>query len=293
MSRPVRIEVEVAGHVGHVFASRRSADTDDAGATTEAPGRDAGATGSGIGTKGPAEPAPGPPAVVLIHGIGASHRYLERLHRNLAATVDTFSIDLPGFGATPEPDHTLNAAEQATYIIGALERLGVLDFVIVGHSMGTQFVTEVAVQQPARVRHVVLMGPVVNDRRRTVARQALALGRDCLFFESPSSNAVVFTDYLRCGPAWYLKNLRVMMDYRLEDRIMDVSAPVLVLRGEHDPVAPRDWCHRLMARAAAGAFLEVEGTGHVVQHNKSVEVAEAILRFAGLTEAAPAAEPVA
>jgi len=48
-----------------------------------------------------------------------------------------------------------------------------------------------------------------------------------------------------------------------------------------------------MARAAAGGFLEVEGTGHVVQHNKSVEVAEAILRFAGLTEAAPAAEPVA
>ncbi|MDN3935284.1 alpha/beta hydrolase [Arthrobacter sp. YD4] len=286
MSRPVRIEVEVAGHVGHVFASRRSADTDDAGATAGAPGRDA-------GTKGSAEPAQGQPAVVLIHGIGASHRYLERLHRNLAATLDTYSIDLPGFGATPEPDHTLNAAEQATYIIGALERLGVLDFVIVGHSMGTQFATEVAVQQPARVRYVVLMGPVVNYRKRTVARQALALGRDCLFFESPSSNAVVLTDYLRCGPSWYLKNLRVMMDYRLEDRIMDVSAPILVLRGEHDPVATRDWCHRLAARAAAGAFLEIEGTGHVVQHNKSVEVAEAILRFAGRTETASATEPAA
>src|SRR6478735_1561804 len=253
MSRPVRIEVEAAGHLGHVFASRRPGGTD------------------------------GAPAVVLIHGIGASHRYLERLHGLLAESVDTFSIDLPGFGATPRPEHTLSVAEHATYILGALEQLGVLEFVIVGHSMGTQFAVEAARQQPSRIPHVVLMGPVVNDRRRTVAQQALALGRDCLFFESPSSNAVVFTDYLRCGPAWYLKNLRVMMDYRLEDRIMDVSTPVLVLRGEHDPVAPRDWCHRLVARAAAGAFREIEGTGHVVQHNKSVEVAEAILRFAGLT----------
>ncbi|HET8879248.1 MAG TPA: alpha/beta hydrolase [Arthrobacter sp.] len=264
MGKPVRIDVEVAGHWGHVFASKAEA--------------------------GPVE---GAPAIVLIHGIGASHRYLERLHRNLAATVDTYSIDLPGFGATPEPDHTLSVAEQATYILGALEQLGVLDFVIVGHSMGTQFAAETAVQQPHRIRHVVLMGPVVNDRKRTVAQQALALGRDCLFFESPSSNAVVFTDYLRCGPVWYLKNLRLMMDYRLEERIGLVSAPVLVLRGQHDPVAPPDWCHRLTARAASGAFREVEGTGHVVQHNKSVEVAGIILRFAGLDAGTGAQESIA
>ena len=126
---------------------------------------------------------------------------------------------MPGFGATPTPEHTLTVAEQATYILGALEQLGVLEFVVVGHSMGTQFAVEAARQQPSRIRHVVLMGPVVNDQRRTVAQQALALGRDCLFFESPSSNALVFTDYLRCGPSWYLKNLRIMMDYRLEERI--------------------------------------------------------------------------
>ncbi|QDW31525.1 alpha/beta hydrolase [Arthrobacter sp. KBS0702] len=251
MSRPVRIEVEAAGHLGHVFASRPP------GGPTAAP------------------------AVVLIHGIGASHRYLQRLHGLLADSVDTFSIDLPGFGATPRPERTLSVAEHATYILGALEQLGVLEFVIVGHSMGTQFAVEAARQQPSRIPHVVLMGPVVNDRRRTVAQQALALGRDCLFFESPSSNALVFTDYLRCGPSWYLKNLRVMMDYPIEEEIAGVRAPVLVLRGANDPVAPADWCRRLAARAATAMFLEIEGTGHVVQHNRAVQVADSILAFAG------------
>jgi pimeloyl-ACP methyl ester carboxylesterase len=260
MSTPERIEVEAAGHVGHVFASRLAASS-----------------------------AP-EPAVVLIHGIGASHRYLQRLHRQLATSVDTYSIDLPGFGATPTPDHTLSVAEHATYILGALEQLGVLEFVLVGHSMGTQFAVEAALQQPQRVRHVVLMGPVVNDQRRALGQQALALGRDCLFFESPSSNALVLTDYLRCGLVWYLKNLRLMLEYRIEDRIGAVVAPILVMRGEHDPVAPADWCRRLAARAVTARCLEVGGTGHVVQHNRAVEVAQNILVFAGVGAAGTAAE---
>lgn len=255
MSRPERFEIEAAGHLGHVFASPRAAGP--AGSTTSR-------------------------AVVLVHGIGASHRYLSRLHGLLAQTADTYSIDLPGFGATPRPARTLTVADHATYILGAMEQLGVLEFAIVGHSMGTQFAVESALQQPERISHVVLMGPVVDSKRRTVAQQALALGRDCLFYESPSSNALVFTDYLRCGPDWYLKTLRVMMGYPTEQKIDGVTAPVLVLRGSNDPVATTDWCRRLAERAPQGAALEIQGTGHVVQHNRANEVAEAIEVFAGL-----------
>ena len=259
MSRPNRLEIEAAGQLGHVFVSM-----------------------------GPAGPLPARPAVVLIHGIGVSHRYLRRLHGRLAETGDTYSIDLPGFGSTPRPDHALSVADQATYILGALEQLGVLQFVLVGHSMGSQFAIEAALQQPARVSELVLMGPVVDSKRRSVLQQALALGHDSIFFESPSSNALVLTDYFRCGPSWYLKNLRVMMDYPTEERIASVAAPVLVLRGANDPVASADWCRRLAARAARGRLVEIQGTGHVLQHNRAAEVAGAILAFASTHAAAEA-----
>jgi pimeloyl-ACP methyl ester carboxylesterase len=253
MLNPVADELEIGGNRGHVFASRRS----------------------------PEGSVPAAPAVVLVHGIGASHRYLRKLHRLLAESVDTYSIDLPGFDSTPTPDHTLSVADHATYILGAMEQLGVPEFVIVGHSMGTQIAVEAARQQPERISHVVLMGPVVDPKRRTVTQQALALACDCLFFESPSSNFLVFTDYLRCGPSWYLKTLPVMMDYPTEDRITGVNAPVLVVRGSKDPVATSGWARQLAERAPNGELLEVKGSGHVVQHNRAVEVAEAITSFAG------------
>ena len=251
MSRPDRIEIEAAGHLGHVFVS-----------------------------KAPAGLEPPRPPIVLVHGIGVSHRYLRRLHGLLAETVDTYSIDLPGFGTTPRPEHTLSVADHATYILGALEQLGVLEFVLVGHSMGAQFAVETALQQPGRVPQLVLMGPVTDPQRRTVVQQALALGRDCLFHESFSSNALVLTDYLRCGPGWYLKTLRVMMDYPIEKRIAGVTVPVLVLRGASDPVASADWCRRLAGRAARASLVEIEGSGHVVQHNGAAEVARVILASA-------------
>ncbi|MCU1547854.1 MAG: alpha/beta hydrolase [Arthrobacter sp.] len=254
MLNPAAYELEVGGNRGHVFFSRCS----------------------------PEGSVPAAPAVVLIHGIGASHRYLRRLHRLLSGSVDTYSIDLPGFGATPRPEHTLSVADHATYILGAMEQLGVLEFVIVGHSMGAQFAVETARQQPGRIPQVVLMGPVVDPLRRTVTRQALALTRDCLFAESPSSNLLVFTDYLRCGPSWYLKTLQVMMDYPMEHRITGVNAPVLVVRGANDPVAKADWCRQLAGKASRGQLLEIEGSGHVVQHNRAAEVAKAITSFAGL-----------
>jgi pimeloyl-ACP methyl ester carboxylesterase len=255
MREPVRLEISVAGHAGHVFASRERAG------------------GSA-------------PAVVLIHGIGASHRYLRRLHRLLAGSMETYSIDLPGFGATPRPANTLSIAAHARYILGAMEQLGVPEFVLVGHSMGTQFATEAALQEPGRISNLVLMGPVVDPKRGTVAQQALALGRDCLLYESPSSNALVFTDYLRCGPVWYLKNLRLMMEYPMEQKITGVSAPVLVVRGANDPVADADWSRRLAGLARRGKLLPVPGTGHVVQHNRALEVRDGILAFTGLGAAA-------
>lgn len=216
------------------------------------------------------------PVFVLLHGIGMSHRYYRRLQTLLAGHGDTHSIDLPGFGGAAKPDRQISVAEYAAVIAGTLEALDTGPVVVVGHSMGAQFATELAVLRPDLVSHVVLIGPVVDSARRSVLRQSLALGLDSLM-ESPSGNAIVFSDYVRSGLRWYLTELPVMMSYDLEARLRQVVHPVLVVRGSRDPVAARSWCLRLTAVARNARFLEVAGKPHIVQHGAAARMAAGIL----------------
>jgi pimeloyl-ACP methyl ester carboxylesterase len=239
--------------------------------------------------------ATGEPAYVLLHGIGVSHRYLARLHVELARGADghsqqaegtdpcpaVYSFDLPGFGGTPRPGRQVTVGEYAAFVGAVLAERGVHSCVVVGHSMGAQFAVELALQAPGLVTRAVLMGPVVDPARRSAAWHALALTRDALFSEPPATNAVVFTDYFRAGFRWYLTELPVMMEYPLDVRVRGVGQPVLVLRGGRDPIARRPWCELLSSQAPDGAFAEVPGHGHVVQETATGDVARIIRRWAG------------
>lgn len=232
---------------------------------------------------GAAAPDGPEPAYVLVHGIGVSHRYLARLHAALSASAPTYSLDLPGFGGTPKPGRQLSATDYGAFIADALAARGIISYVLVGHSMGVQFAIEAALAAPERPEQLVLMGPVVDSRHKNIPRQSLALFLDGLLAESPSSNWVVFTDYLRCDPRWYLTELPVMMAYPTGERLACVDVPVLVLRGERDYVAGHDWSLSLAQAVPQGRFVAIPGAGHVAQHLRPDAVADAILGFVAAT----------
>ncbi|MCU1519064.1 MAG: alpha/beta hydrolase [Pseudarthrobacter sp.] len=248
-------DVEAGGLTGRLYASV-------AGGSPA--GRAAAGSGGSRGT------------YILLHGIGVSHRYFARLHRELALTADVYSFDLPGFGDAPRPRRQVPVGEYAAFVKTVLAGAGVTSCVVVGHSMGTQFAVELALQEPEMVDGVVLMGPVVDPRRKSVARQAVALARDAMFGESPSSNVVVFSDYWRAGPRWYLTELPVMMEYPMESRVRGLGQPTLVMRGAKDPVAGPGWCERLAGGARHGSFTEIPGVGHVLQYTAPAATAAAI-----------------
>ncbi|MCS5720789.1 alpha/beta hydrolase [Herbiconiux sp. CPCC 203407] len=227
-------------------------------------------------TRGDQVGAAAHPVHVLVHGIGASHRYLSRLHAELALHGEVHSIDLPGFGGLPKPGHSPSVAEMAKALGAALDLLGVPAGVLLGHSMGAQWVVELAVQRPDRATGVVIIGPVADDRHRSLPAQALALGIDILV-EPPDVDVVVLLDYLRCGPAWFLRQSRPMLTYPIERRVADLAVPLLVMRGGLDPIAGIAWCRRLRDRAADGRLAVVPGHHHVVQHTAPRAVASAVL----------------
>lgn len=234
---------------------------------------------------GPAKPL----TFLLVHGIGVSPNYFARLSEQLRPHGVVYAVELPGFGGTPRPDEAL-AIEDFAALLNAFSATWNLDNpVLVGHSMGTQIVTEMAVQNPALSDRVVLMGAVVDPTAPTPFGQGFRLLRD-LLLEPPSANLIVLMDYLRCGPRWYLTQLAPMLTYPMEERLLLLTAPTLVIRGQRDPVAPAEWSARIAELVPTATRLDVPKAAHVVQHRAARVVAEAILEHA--TASVPRVPPL-
>lgn len=216
------------------------------------------------------------PTVLLVHGIGMSHRSFARSQRALARTHRTVAVDLPGFGGLPAAGRRLDVEELADLAVRAVQTRGAGELVVVGQSMGSQIAVEAARLHPDTVSSVVLVGPVVDDRRRTLLRQAVDLGRDS-FAEGPRMNAVVFTDYLR-SVRQYVRELGPMLRYPTLERVAGLDVPVLVVRGDRDPIARHTWAARVAAHARRGAFVELPGAHHVQEH-RPVAFADLVAEF--------------
>jgi pimeloyl-ACP methyl ester carboxylesterase len=230
--------------------------------------------------------ATGTATVVLVHGIGMTHASLDLVQRGLPPTVRALNIDLAGFGSTDRPRRATSVEQYAADLAELLDRLAAWPVVAAGHSMGTQVVLELARIRPRGTRAIVMVGPVVDTARHSVRQQSADLARDTLGEPMPV-NGLVVRDYFRGGVRWYLKVLREMMRYPTLDRMAGCTVPAVVVRGEHDPIAPEVWCRRLVeANGAPARLLTVAGDHHVVPRTSPQRLAEELAALA----AAPASD---
>lgn len=216
---------------------------------------------------------------LLIHGVGLSHRVYGRLAAHLAEYGRVVGVDLPGFGGIRRPASPVSVNELAECVSRAMSDANVESAIVIGHSMGAQIALELALIVPRRVDALVLIGPVVNPRRHTLLQQGLALAHDSAL-EPLATKLRVSRDYLSCGAAWFLTEAREMMRYRTHAEVARLQAPLLVIRGEHDVIAPADWCEWLGIRGGAGPTRSVAGHRHVVIHTAPGPTADLIAEFA-------------
>ena len=196
---------------------------------------------------------------VLIHGIGMGRSvyldFVERLPGRIIA------VDLPGFGEAPEPSRTLTMARHADLVAAFLRDAEVSEAVVVGHSMGSQIGAELAARHPSLAAGLVLAGPTVNSASRSVREQATYLLRD-LMSERPKVLLRGAREYLRGGPH-LVRKIRATVVHEPEKAYAKVQCPVMVLRGERDPLAPASWCRKITELVPGTAEMrEIPDHGH-------------------------------
>lgn len=181
---------------------------------------------------------------LLVHGIGVADRYFDPLAKALGRTERVVVVQLPGMGKTPKPSQAVSIERYGGLLTAWLRSDGAGEVVVIGHSMGTQVAVELGRQAPDAVAALVLIGSVTDPAERSVLKQALRLGQDSLR-ERPDLNWIVLSDYVRCGPRFMLKEAPVMVAYPMSARAALLSMPVLLLRGEHDPISRPRWNREL------------------------------------------------
>ena len=185
--------------------------------------------------------------LLLLHGWGVSSDLFAPILAGLEPGRRLIVPDLPGFGATPEPDAPWSVHEYAAWCVALLDRLGIKDCDVIGHSNGGRIGIVLAAEHPERIGRMVLAGSAGIRPKRTLRDIARVRTYKAL-------RAVERSPLVPVGLRRYAQ--------RRADRLPASPTPVTRSWGEQDTEAPID-DGRLMERLIPDAGLVVfEGAGH-------------------------------
>ena len=220
----------------------------------------------------------GRPALVFVHGLGVSGRYMVPTAARLASEFPVYVPDLPGFGRSARPAHVLTVAELAGVLGEWIDEAALERPTLVGNSLGCQVAVELAVRRLERVRAAVLAGPTVDGHARSAPRQVLRLLIDSLR-EPPSLVPLIARDYLSAGVLRTALTAREALRDRIELKLPRLSRPTLVVRGSRDALVSARWAKEVTRLLPDGRLIVIPGAAHAVSYNAPEALAQAITSF--------------
>ena len=100
---------------------------------------------------------------------------------------------------------------------------------LVGNSLASQFIVDVALRHPELVDAAVPIGPTMDSQARSFWKQAGRAALD-LFHEPIGYWPLLTWDYLVAGPIRTAVTLRYALQDPVHEKLSSVSIPVLVVR---------------------------------------------------------------
>ena len=216
--------------------------------------------------------------LVLVHGLGVSSLYFVRLMRSFGEDFHVLAPDLPGFGRSDAPDHTLSLEMLADELRAWMDARGLQRPILLGNSMGCQVLINLAVAAPSRIGKLVLVGPTVDPRFRTFGRQLPRWLIEATH-EPLGIFPILLSDYARCGVQRFLVTARFALDDRPEDKLPAIAAPTLVVRGERDAVVSHAWAKQVTSLLVNGRLATVRAAPHAAHHSAPSSVARLVEEF--------------
>jgi pimeloyl-ACP methyl ester carboxylesterase len=248
--------------------------------------------------------------LVLLHGNGSMIQDFESsgLMDLAAKNYRVIVFDRPGFGHSDRPRNVIWTPDaQAELIKRALERLGVSQAIILGHSWGASVAVSLALKCPDLVRGLVLASgyyyptlrpdvvalsapavPLVGDvlghtLSPIISRMMWPLMMAEIFgphsvpdkFEGFPKEMALRPSQIRASAAE--SALMIPDAFHFKDEYANLKVPVVIIAGEEDRLIDIDkQSARLHSEVSQSTFHRVPGTGHMIHQTATGEVMSAI-----------------
>lgn len=229
---------------------------------------------------------PGRPALCFLHGGSAHAHWFDAVVPAFVDRYHVLSLDQRGHGASQWASDPAYATEDfARDLLGVMDALGWRRMTVIGHSMGGHNAMAFAAWHPDRVDRLVVVdsrpsipaerlqtmhrrgdrGPMRHETLESALKSFRLLPRETVadprLLEHLARVGITQRDgrfLYRFDPA--CNGRRQPTDgWALLDRI---TAPTLLVRGEHSPILPREMATDMLARLSHARLVEIPGTYH-------------------------------
>jgi pimeloyl-ACP methyl ester carboxylesterase len=232
------------------------------------------------------------PKLGFLAGFGGLPRWIPFLD-NLARERTVIVPSLPGFPGG-ERGHTV-LDSHLDWVLATrqlLEKSGLDGADLVGSSIGGSLAAEAAAIWPQSIRRLALIAPFGLFDEKDPATDPWAQ-------RAPDVPALLCADPARWealktepegqnSPEWPIEQVRAseaaarifwpLGNTKLEKRLPLISAPTLLLWGEHDRIMPRSYADRFSQAIAGRSEIRIiAGAGHLAELDRPDEVAAAII----------------
>lgn len=233
---------------------------------------------------------------LLLHAWGETHRTFDRLLPLLPDTLRLVVPDQRGVGQSSKPANGYDLADAVADVAALLDALEIESCWLIGTSSGGYLAQQVALDHPARVRGMVLIGapsnlqgpmpPAISKPLASfhdpVTRADLDALQGALTLHNPVPDSFL-EDQMTAGLSiprhvWLAGIQGLLRAVPPIDRGR-IGVPTLILWGGDDALLPASQADELVAAIEGSRLVVYEGTGHLVLWEQPERVAHDITAF--------------
>ena len=234
-------------------------------------------------------------AIVFLHGWPDSWFSFSKVAELIPDGYRSLLLDQRGFGESERPDSGYSIRDMAADVAAFLDELSIERATIVGHSFGSFVARRVAIDYPARVQRLVLIGTgwlgsndVIREVHASLHDLADPVPRDfAREFQASTAFAPVsepffeqlVTESLKLPSRLWPELLGSIIKYDDRNELGSIAAPTLLLWGDHDALFSREDQDRLAAAIPHVTLRIYPEIGHCPNWECPDDVARDVVTF--------------